>query len=969
MLWADSGKTGVSPSLYKGLSKKEGFILWFIVSSNSIKMMRDESTHMQKRQPDIVWGTLMAETLLAVRLWQGEGLGYPGIFVYLAMGIMAGAVFYNKIAHTDFFTVAHGGVVLLIVGYVVTTYTALLFAVYSTGFIEPPFMGELYWIWELLPQTLVMTSGALCMLSYAARAQTYADKAIQEEDLTVRHGFPLLLLAGFCQSSSQIFPEHLSLGYNLISTLVALVAALVLLHCGSPQTDNAAASPSEENLGSESDAAQIQTAVAEGTSTKKEIIAKAYALEQGFLRADKLATQRAVYMGLFACGLFIWNVMTRVVSMYMVGIIACALLVLLLILLVLSLWGLVKDPTSPAEDDQLEERLIAVRSLCVEAGLSDRETAVVELMLKGRTSADSAKDLGISASTVRTYLRRSYKKLGVVDGQELMSQLNWADDSTGARGEDETQANENHSFQNIDSLADVSQGEWGLSEQLEWMQRLSLPSWLHLPRSLELCGPISLIYLLLLPIGATNQLWGSGRHIVLGVALAFVVCGALRLYAEFHQTEEKDEEDAVAFSGIEKFLLVVGIVFMVGICVKYTQTYIRVEDDGFLDYAALGYLLAYVGLTSCIFLCIRAAIHTSRAGEFIQAVAVAAGMMAFSLFGDITWLIAIAVSVAFTALFVVDTTWIVSDGNTFGLKGECSQRMSQLQTGAMHVATIGAVERISLCLLAGALGFVFEESWRIHTLLCALPAFVPFIATLVFLSGFILIKHRIARHLIPVSIVCVSGMLLIAQQGIWNICPYIIFACCPLVVAAVFVHYPWLSSILEELSPVNGLSSVLHIASVCLICFGVGAVFGSIAVDKYATLLIANSYYFEWLGGPTILRQIFLFCSGMGSVLACAAAIFCYVQISGRISSYELSDKLPQSLDERILYLFASRGLSEIQAQSLLGVMRGRTTREIASHLGYSSSSISAARSSGYKILGISSRDKLVDFVSHGLGM
>ncbi|WP_232204034.1 helix-turn-helix transcriptional regulator [Atopobium sp. oral taxon 810] len=921
---------------------------------------------MRRRQPDIAWGALMAETLLTTRLWQGDGLGYPGIFAYLAMGIIAGAVFYNKIAQTDFFTVAHGDVVLLVSGYVVTTYTALFFAIYSTGFIELPFMGELYWVWELLPQTLIIISGALCTMSFAARAQTYADKAIQEEDLTVRYGFSLLLLAGFCQSVSQIFPEHLSLGYNLISTGIVLVATLVLLYCGTPQIDDIAC---EEDSGTDGESAKIQTTAAERIPTKEEMIAKAHALEEGFLQADKLATQRAVYMGLFACGLFIWNVVTRVVSMFAVGVIACMLLALLLILLALSLWGMKKDSIAPTEDNQLKKKLAELRTLCVEADLSDRETAAVELMLKGKTSADSAEELGISASTVRTYLRRSYKKLGVVDGQELMSQLNWADDSTSARSEEEPQANENHSFQNIDSLADVSQGEWGLSGQLEWMQRLSLPSWLHLPRCLELCGPISLIYLLLLPIGATNQLWGSGRHIVLGVALAFVVCGALRLYAEFHQTEEKDEEDAVAFSGIEKFLLVVGIVFMVGICVKYTQTYIRVKDDGLLDFAALGYLLAYFSLTSCIFLCIRAAIHTSRACEFIQAIAVAAGMMAFSLFGDITWLIAIAVSAAFTALFVVDTTWIVSDGNTYELKGECSQRMSQLQTGAMHVATIGAAERISLCLLACALGFVFEESWRIHTLLCALPAFVPFIATLVFLSGFILIKHRIARLLIPVSIVCVSGMLLIAQQGIWNICPYIIFAWCPMVVAAVFVHYPWLSSILEELSPVNGLSSVRHIASVCLICFGVGAVFGSIAVDKYATLLIANSYYFEWLGGPTILRQIFLFCSGMGSVLACAAAIFCYVQISGRISSYELTDKLPQSLDERILYLFASRGLSEIQAQSLLGVIRGRTTREIASHLGYSSSSISAARSSGYKILGISSRDKLVDFVSHGLGM
>ena len=918
---------------------------------------------MRRRQPDIAWGTLMAETLLTTRLWQGEGLGYPGIFVYLAMGIVAGAIFYNKIAYTDFFIVIHGAVISLVSGYVVTTYAALLFVIYATGFIELPLMG---WIWELLPQTLITISGVLCTLSCAVRAQTYADKEIQEEGLAVRYSFPLLLLAGFCQSVSQIFPEHLSLGYNLISAGVAFVATLVLLYCGTPQIDNTAVNASEESFGSESSTVQVQTAAAERIPTKEEMIAKANALEKGFLQADKLATQRAAYMGLFACGLFIWNVMTRVVSMYTVGIIACMLLIFLLILFLLSLWDSKKDPMTPAEDNQLEQRFIALKSMCAKADLSDRETVAVELMLKGKTSADSAEELGISASTVRTYLRRSYKKLGVVDGQELMTQLNWTDDGVRASGEDETQANRNRNSQNIDPLADVSQSEAESSRQPGWVKRLSRPSWLYPPRFLELCGPISLIYLLLLPIGATNQLWGSGRHIVFGAALALIMWGALRLYTGLNRIKENDRE---AFAGKDKLLLIVCITLVVGICVRYTLTYIRVKEDWSLDFAALWYLLAYFSLTSCIFLCIRAAIYTSDAIDFEKAIVSAAGMMALSLFGDIAWLVAVGMAVLFTALFVIDTTWVVTDGEELGVKQEDSQQVSQPQTSVMQTMSIGTIERISLCLLACVLGFVFEESWRIHTLLCTLPAFVPFVATLVFLSGFILIKHHITRFLIPAGIVCASGILLATQQGIWNICPYIIFAWCPMMIAAIFARHPWLSSILEELSPVDGLSPTLHIAPVCLICFGVGAVFGSIAVNKYATLLIANPYYFGWLGGPAILRQVFLFCSGMGSVLASAIALYCYIQLSGRISSYELAGKLPQSLDERILHLFASRGLSEIQAQSLLGIIRGHTTKEIASHLGYSSSSISAARSSGYKTLGVLGRDKLIEFVSHGLGM
>lgn len=50
--------------------------------------------------------------------------------------------------------------------------------------------------------------------------------------------------------------------------------------------------------------------------------------------------------------------------------------------------------------------------------LTDRERQAFELMLAGETSARSSEVMGISASTVRAYLQRAYKKLDLKNGEE-----------------------------------------------------------------------------------------------------------------------------------------------------------------------------------------------------------------------------------------------------------------------------------------------------------------------------------------------------------------------------------------------------------------------------------------------------------------------------------------------------------------------------------------------------------------------
>jgi DNA-binding CsgD family transcriptional regulator len=54
-----------------------------------------------------------------------------------------------------------------------------------------------------------------------------------------------------------------------------------------------------------------------------------------------------------------------------------------------------------------------------EFGLTERETEAIGHLLRGRTSQESAELIGIKPSTVREYLRRAYRKIGVEGADQL----------------------------------------------------------------------------------------------------------------------------------------------------------------------------------------------------------------------------------------------------------------------------------------------------------------------------------------------------------------------------------------------------------------------------------------------------------------------------------------------------------------------------------------------------------------------
>jgi DNA-binding CsgD family transcriptional regulator len=69
-----------------------------------------------------------------------------------------------------------------------------------------------------------------------------------------------------------------------------------------------------------------------------------------------------------------------------------------------------------------EQALSSLNSIDI-LGLSDRETAVLELVMQGLDNKSIASQLGVNISTVRKHLENAYRKLGVNSRTEAISQI------------------------------------------------------------------------------------------------------------------------------------------------------------------------------------------------------------------------------------------------------------------------------------------------------------------------------------------------------------------------------------------------------------------------------------------------------------------------------------------------------------------------------------------------------------------
>lgn len=83
--------------------------------------------------------------------------------------------------------------------------------------------------------------------------------------------------------------------------------------------------------------------------------------------------------------------------------------------------GFSSSETAPMEGTRGMENadVPEVYTMCLAHGLSEREAEIVSLYCHGRSASAIGEQISLAESTVRTYIRRAYDKLGVHSKQEL----------------------------------------------------------------------------------------------------------------------------------------------------------------------------------------------------------------------------------------------------------------------------------------------------------------------------------------------------------------------------------------------------------------------------------------------------------------------------------------------------------------------------------------------------------------------
>jgi DNA-binding CsgD family transcriptional regulator len=78
------------------------------------------------------------------------------------------------------------------------------------------------------------------------------------------------------------------------------------------------------------------------------------------------------------------------------------------------------DAVCPSCRRPLDERAEGFRERASSSGLTRRETQVMELIGQGRTNKDIVRLLGLSANTVKSYIRTAYRRLDLESRSEAV---------------------------------------------------------------------------------------------------------------------------------------------------------------------------------------------------------------------------------------------------------------------------------------------------------------------------------------------------------------------------------------------------------------------------------------------------------------------------------------------------------------------------------------------------------------------
>lgn len=729
-----------------------------------------------------------------------------------------------------------------------------------------------------------------------------------------------LFVALFVPRVIQLFVDPLSFG-RLYVIAAAVMLAAVIFAALRPSTSHGTGSSGSAGKG----AAAVQAAAlfAFGASVQPALLTLASLCGFGllvdsllvgiYLAASLLLAYGRDYAGsprgsfaFYALGALFWNVLTRLfVFEVHFGWLFAALLVPVLLRLLFKL-GIRNTCTNsaPCPNDSLLPIVLSAPEDTLDV-LTERERQVLINMLSGYSSARSAEVLHLKPSTVREYLRRSYKKLGVANADEVKRLLlPCADESS--------------------------------EEELEPKKNVSTDSGDHPKTMIETVASAALFsasMFLTVPSLLSTGEWSVGNPALYSMGLAALMAGLAWLF------DVRLDAGGRLYQGLLALSAAASAIF------ASSLSAVSVALDT-VFYALLAYwVISYLTVTS----------RFEKSGD---AVAVRAARLRVQcvLISCFAFLVAYALVPQIHCLLersIIAVASLVLVGWRLGSSGPYDDGVA-LPIERLHVE----------CIAFGAIfGLACEEIWRSVYWFSFMPAALSFLIPIAIASAFLILTRAPEARavdtrpvLVTVAAACVL-LLLLAPARAANLA----YIATQAVFTAAFILNCF-DNMNGDASPYCSRSYTAKGWVALIIGWGFGVLVGLVGINMVGEVYTNHVGVFGVYGNQTGFELFTAFASAL--IFASTGLWFAY-----RIGKRGIEARRAEALagatpaDDDIETRLRAIGMTDLQIQVAVQTAHGASIDEIASALGYSASAVRQARLTCYRVFSVHSPSALRDAI------
>lgn len=562
----------------------------------------------------------------------------------------------------------------------------------------------------------------------------------------------------------------------------------------------------------------------------------------------------------------------------------------------------------------LSNEIHALQRFLEKKSMTQREIQATVLTLDGRTSGDVAEELGLKSPTVRNYLQRAYKKLGVGNITELRALL----DSEGLL----SQVQNSESLDAVDDVAvranEFGKVDVGINEHRE-----------HVVKELEEIEVLALLFVitaLCSRLCLRADSWVVLHSASLGLGLGIVALGVLLLVKDGFGFRCGGSGLRVA-QGMD--CLIFGVFALTLLAI---QSY---QPSFFQGQTPYGPVFMCVGVAACSFTSLRMVFrvakrhreHSLSVNSEFSAAAIVVGITLCGVSAK-TW-----AACCLIALLVIQAT-----GFSVALLAFSS---------CVPASAAAPRERRSLFLpefaAAFAMGIVAVEVFRGASDVFALIVQMTFLVAAI---GIVSWKQASTRDWSRTAVLLSVLLVYVACKA-------------SLEIALTLILFLLIGIVATRRR--GELSEDVRLCAGAL-GFGVGMITGCLLVDKWRDLIQLNPYAMEEYGGE-VAAYLTIPSVVLTAVVIGLVAFWYVVSLDGM----PIQEESEKRLAARMKMYMQSQGLSEPESEVLSQIALGLTGVQIAHKTHYSYGAVNTMRAGGYRKLGVHSKSELSNYLSENV--